>query len=341
MKQLFVSAEGQVRLKEVPSPSLRGSGALVKTQFSAISVGTEGTIIAQMRAKPDPNGAELGLGYSNSGVIEETSEHLDGFRPGDRVACAGGGWASHAERCYVPVNLLVACPSKIDPREAAFVTLGAVAMQGVRRGKTEVGETVAIIGLGMIGQLAVQIAKAAGTRVVAIDLNDARLKLASQMGADVALNAGSEKAVDAVNQFTDKRGVDVAVITAGAPNSSAPLVQAIEMVRHRGRVVVVGNVKCEFPRARWYYKDAELYIATSFGPGRYDPQYEEKGHDYPIGYVRWTEGRNLQEFIRLLGDGLVKIAPLITHEFPFDRATEAYELVLSKPGECLGVLLKY
>jgi polar amino acid transport system substrate-binding protein len=341
MKQVWISATGELALRETPTPSLRGEGALVQTKFSAISVGTEGTVLKARRAKADPSAGEWAPGYSNAGVILETSTALQGFRPGDPVACAGGGHASHAEQCYVPKHLLARAPGNVDLREAAFSTLGAIAMQGLRRGRIEVGETVAVIGLGMIGQLAVQIARAAGTRVVAVDLNEGRLKLASQLGADTVINAQSANAAEIIHEFTQKRGVDLAVITASTPNSGAPMVQALQMVRHRGRVVVVGNLKCEFPRDIWYYKDAELLIATSYGPGRYDPQYEEGGHDYPIGYVRWTEGRNVQEFVQMLSAGQVKVAPLITHEFPFARAAEAFELVLNKPGECLGVVLRY
>lgn len=293
------------------------------------------------REKPVAAPGDIALGYSNAGIVVEATTQLDGLRPGDPVACQGGEYASHAEQCYVSRNLIARCRATVDLREAAFSTLGAIAMQGLRRGRIEVGETVAIIGLGMIGQLAVQIARAAGTRVIATDISEPRLKLASQLGADVVINAQAQNAVEVAQEYTGKRGVDLAVVTAGSPNSSAPLVQALQLVRHRGRVVVVGGVKCEFPRDIWYYKDAELLIATSYGPGRYDAQYEEHGHDYPIGYVRWTEGRNLQEFVRLLGDGLVKVNPLITHEFAFSRAAEAYELVIAKPNECLGVVLKY
>lgn len=345
MKQLFGTADGKVAIKEMPAPTLRGEGAIVQPKFSAISIGTEGTMLRERREglvtshKAPGETKDLVLGYSNVGVVLETSTGLDGFRTGDTVTCAGIGFASHAQLCYVPRNLLARCPAGVDLREAAFTTLGACAMQGLRRGRVELGETIAVIGLGMLGQLAVQMAKAAGTRVVAVDVNESRLNLARQLGADVAVQATN--AVQAAKDATLGRGVDAAIITAGTPSSSAPLVQALEMVRDRGRVVVVGNVKCDFPRDTWYYKDAELLISRSYGPGRYDPQYEENGHDYPMGYVRWTEGRNLQEFVQLLSEGKVKVAPLITHEFPFERATEAYELLLTKPGECLGIVLKY
>lgn len=341
MKRIFATHDGQVQIRDVPSPTLRDGGAIIQTRFSAVSVGTDGFVLRTRREKPAPALSDVALGYSNAGVVVETSAHLDGLRPGDSVACQGGDYASHAEQCYVTRNLIARCPANVDLREAAFSTLGAIAMQGLRRGRMGLGETVAIIGLGMIGQLAVQIAKAAGTRVVALDLSESRLKLASQLGADLVVNAQVPNANDVVQEYTQKHGVDLAVVTAGGPTSSAPLVQALHLVRHRGRVVVVGNARCEFPRDIWYHKDAELLIATSYGPGRYDPQYEEHGHDYPIGYVRWTEGRNLQEFVRLLADGLVKVNPLITHEFAFSRAAEAYDVVINKPNECLGVVLKY
>lgn len=341
MKQLFLTTDGRIVLNDVPRPTLRSPGAITQTKFSAISAGTEGTIMRARRRNPDPKSSDLGLGYSNAGVILETGKGLDGFRPGDSVACEGGDYATHAQECFISKNLIARCPAHVDLREAAFSTLGAIALQGLRRANVELGETVAILGLGMIGQLAVQIAKAAGARVVAADINEARLKLASRLGADVAVQAQARNAVEVVREFTAKHGVDAAIITASTPGSSAPLVQGMEMARHRGRVVIVGNVLCEFPRDLWFYKDLDLRIATAYGPGRYDPQYEEHGHDYPIGYVRWTEGRNLQEFVRLLGDGLVKVAPLITHEFPFERAADAYETIMEKPDDCLGVVLRY
>jgi len=188
MKQLYGTADGRVVIKEMPSPTLHGEGAIVQPKFSAISIGTEGTMLRERRdgvadshttkgfdttsrgrEKPDPVAKDLALGYSNVGVILETSPELDGFRPGDTVTCAGGGFASHAQQCYVPRNLLAHCPAHVDLREAAFTTLGACAMQGLRRGRVELGETVAVIGLGMLGQLSVQMAKAAGARVVAVD----------------------------------------------------------------------------------------------------------------------------------------------------------------------------
>lgn len=341
MKQIFATGQGQVEMRDVETPSLKGAGAIIETRFSAISVGTEGLVLRNRRQSPDPAAQAFPLGYSNAGVVVETSADFSAVRPGDAVACAGGGWACHSQRCYVPRNLIARCSATVDPREAAFSTLGAIAMQGVRRGRVELGEAVAVLGLGMIGQLAVQIAKAAGTRVIGIDLDEKRIKIAAQLGADVTVNAQAGNAVDVVTEYTQKHGVDVVLITAGSPNSGETMVQALKMIRHRGRVVVVGALKCEFPRDIWYYKDAELLIATSYGPGRYDPQYEDHGHDYPIGYVRWTEGRNLQEFVRLLGDGLVKVAPLITHEYPFAKAIEAYDTVVQRPGECLGVVLRY
>ena len=339
MKQLFGTAEGTVVIKEMPAPELRGTGAILQPKYSAISTGTESTMLRLWRAGHEAETKDLRLGYSTVGVVLESSPGLEGIRPGDLAAGAGIGFASHAQLCYVPKNLLSPCPAGVDLRQAAFTTLGACAMQGVRRGRVELGETVAIIGLGMLGQLAVQIAKAAGARVIAIDPLEARLKLAAQGGADVTLTVAA--ASQGVREATDGRGVDAAILTAGSPTSSAPLVQGLELTRDRGRVVVVGNMKCEFPRELWYYKDIELLISRSYGPGRYDSEYEEGGHDYPPGFVRWTEGRNLREFIRLLGAGRVNVTPLITHEVPFERAPEMYELLLAKPGECLGVLLKY
>lgn len=341
MKQVFATANGKIILKEMPPATLRGIGAIVENVYSAISVGTEGMVLQRMGENPAAAGKELPLGYSSVGRVTKISEELADVRVGDHATCAGGGVANHAQECYLPQNLLTYCPPGIDPREAAFTTLGAIALQGLRRGRIECGDTVAVIGLGMVGQLAFQMAKAAGARVIALDMQETRLKLAERLGADLVVNARDKNAKETISEFTGKRGVDLAVVTAGSPTSAAPLVQALEIVRHRGRICVVGAVKCDFSRDLWFSKDAELTISQAYGPGRYDPQYEEEGRDYPYAYVRWTEGRNLEEVVRLLGTGQLKIAPLISHEFAFENAQEAYELIRTNPLDCLGVLLKY
>jgi len=257
---------------------------------------------------------------------------------GNRVACAGVGYASHAEVISVPRNLVCKIPGNVDFDGAAFTTIGAIAMQGARRAQVQFGDNVVVIGLGLLGQIASQILKAAGAHVIGIDIMNGRVELAKELGADICF-AGGKDAVDKVLKYTDGVGVDSVIIYA-ATSSSEPVKQAMQMVRKKGRVVVVGAVGMELDRSPFYEKELDFLISCSYGPGRYDPLYEEKGVDYPIGYVRWTENRNMQEFLNMLSEKKVNVKRLIDQTFSIEEAANAYE-TLNTEKRPIGVLFRY
>jgi polar amino acid transport system substrate-binding protein len=297
------------------------------------------------------------LGYSCSGTVLAVGAGAEEFKVGDFVTCSGAGFANHAEVVFVPKNLCVRIPrflpipgealagenNSIEPEfhldEAAFVTPGAIALHGVRQADARLDEVVAVVGLGLIGLLTVQILKCSGTRVVGMDPNLQRCQLACCLGCDAA-ETDASRVVDAVQSLTQGRGVDAAILTAATP-SSEPINAASRLCRDRGRVVVVGDVGMDVSRKTFYEKELELRICRSYGPGRYDAEYEEKGHDYPIGYVRWTEKRNLETFLNLVAETKVQVKPLITHRFPVERAAGAYEMIAGGTEPHLGVLLQY
>lgn len=375
MKQLLQSVStGQSIVAEVPCPQLGRDEILVRVHASVVSAGTEKTavvfaeknVVQKAMARPDlvrqvldkakregilatiktvrnRLDTDLALGYSNAGTVIAVGDQVTGVSVGDRVACAGGGYASHAEIVRVPRNLAAVIPSGkryLSFNEAAFATVGAIAMHGVRLAQPQVGETVAVIGLGLIGLIAVQIAKAAGCRVVGMDVSAERCHLAQTLGCDAIAQDESSMHV-AIAAATEGSGADAVIITAATP-SHGPVSLAGEVARHRGRVVVVGAVGLELPRKPYYDKELSFQISCSYGPGRYDPEYEEKGHDYPYGFVRWTEGRNLAAVLQLIADGKLDVQSLITHLFPIAEGDKAYELISGKTAEpFLGVVLTY
>jgi predicted dehydrogenase/threonine dehydrogenase-like Zn-dependent dehydrogenase len=278
------------------------------------------------------------LGYSSSGVVLEVGKNITGIAVGDRVACAGAGYANHAEIICVPRNLLCKMPDNVDFDEAAFTTIGAIAMQGIRRAQVQFGDNVVVIGLGLLGQIATQILKAAGAHVIGIDIMKERVELAKELGADMCF-VGGKDAVDKVLKYTDGVGADSVIIYA-ATSSSEPVKQAMQMARKKGRVIVVGAVGMELDRSPFYEKELDFLISCSYGPGRYDPLYEEKGVDYPIGYVRWTENRNMQEFMNMVSEKKVNVKRLIDYTFPIEEADKAYE-ILNTEKRPIGVLFRY
>lgn len=371
MKQVIQSFEsGELVVADVPPPVLRPGGILVRTGASLVSAGTERMVvdfaeknlIQKAQARPDlvkqvidkaqrdglintfdavrnRLSQPLALGYSIAGEVVEVGSEATDYRVGDRVACAGGGFASHAEMTYIPRNLAVKMPEQVSYEAGAFTTLGAIALQGVRQSEVVLGSRVAVIGLGLLGQLTVMLLKAAGCTVIGIDLNPARVELAKQMGADAA--CVNDLARQQASAFSHQHGCDAVLITADT-RSSDPVVLAGDICRDRGIVVAVGAVGLEIPRKVYYEKELDFRLSRSYGPGRYDPDYEERGHDYPYGYVRWTEQRNMEAFVQLLADGKIDVAPLITHRFPIDNAVQAYDVITGKTGEpFLGVLLSY
>jgi predicted dehydrogenase/threonine dehydrogenase-like Zn-dependent dehydrogenase len=370
MKQIVQgSGTGSIRLSDVPAPLLRPGGVLVRTRHSVISIGTERmkldfgrkSLLGKARERPDhvrtvidtarreglastyrkvrsKLDALSGLGYSLAGVVEAVGDGVTTIQVGDVVACAGADYANHAEIVWVPENLTVVVPDGVPTQSAAFATIGAIALHGVRQAEVRLGEVVAVIGLGLIGQLTIQLLEAAGARPIGIDVDESRVALARQHGAVAVERSGDvEGTVDVV---TGGIGVDAVIITA-ATSSVDPIRISGRITRDRGRVVVVGAVPMDVPRSPYYEKEIEVRISRSYGPGRYDPSYEEKGHDYPVGYVRWTERRNLEEFLRLVGSGAVRLDDLITHRYPFAEAEQAYADLTSGGSSALGVVLEY
>ncbi len=279
----------------------------------------------------------MALGYSSAGTVVEVGEGLQGFKAGDRVACAGGGHAVHADFGVIPQNLMVLIPDGVTFDQAAFTTVGAVAMQGFRLADVQVGSRVAVIGLGLLGLLATGIASAAGCEVLGIDLDPERVALAKSMGASNAVTRG--QAEEAASVFSHGRGVDAVLICADA-DTNDPINLAGEIARDRAKIVAVGAVGLEIPRNAYYAKELEVLVSRSYGPGRYDPKFEEQGQDYPIGHVRWTETRNMEAFMDLMAQGKLDVSPLITHRIPIADGQQAYELLTGKEPY-LGVLLTY
>jgi predicted dehydrogenase len=307
---------------------------LVKKVISKIKTEGLSQTLEKVFAKLD---TPIALGYSSSGTIVEAGASVPNLKPGDRVACAGAGYATHAELNFVPRNLLVKLPDNVSFQDASFTTLGAIAIQGVRQADVRLGERVVVIGLGLLGLLTVQILKAAGCSVLGCDLDARKCELAKQLGADETV---SSELVEAAASFTFGYGADAVIITA-ATSSNEPIEQAAEISRAKGRVVAVGMVGMDVPRDPFYKKELDLRLSMSYGPGRYDPSYEEAGHDYPIAYVRWTEQRNMSGFVDLLAAGKVTPSKLVTHRFDIGDALKAYEL-LERGGEpYLGIVINY
>lgn len=361
----------ELKVADVPPPLAQRGRVLVRTAASLISAGTERMTVemgnrslfgkarerpdlvkqvihkartegvlntlAAVRAKLD---SVTALGYSASGIVIGAGDDVTEFRTGDRVACAGAGYASHAEVLSVPRNLCVRLPENVDFASGAFGTLGAIALQGLRLASPTLGESCVVIGLGLVGQLTVQLLKANGCCVFGVDLDEQKIELARQLGADDGC-APDNDAERRVREWSRGRGADAVLITA-ATSSNQPVELAGQISRLKGRVVAVGLVGLDIPRDIYYHKELTLNISMSYGPGRYDPEYEERGHDYPFAYVRWTEGRNLEAFLDLVAEGRVKVERLITHRFSIGEAERAYQLITGEVKEpYLGVLLQY
>ncbi len=368
MKQILQHIRsGKLGLSEVPAPMLTGPGVLVVTQASVISAGTEKMLIDFAgksligKAKARPNDVKqvldkikrdglkatlhavlarldqpMPLGYSSAGIVLATSPEVTAVKPGDKVACGGAG---HAEITFVPKNLVVPVPANVDFESACFATLGSIAMQGVRVSELVFGEKVAVIGLGLLGLITIQLVKAAGCRAIGADINPDRLELAKRLGCDVVCLPN--RLVDAVGEFTSNAGVDAVIVTA-ATKSNEPTELAAAIARKKGIISAVGAFKMEIPRGPFYQKELQLRLSTSYGPGRYDPQYEEKGIDYPQAYVPWTEQRNMACVVDLISQGKLNVKQLVSHRFPIEQAEDAYKLVRGETQEpYLGIILTY
>jgi len=370
MKQLIQNiSNGETLVLDVPIPQVQARMALVRTQASLVSAGTERmlvefggkSLLGKALSRPDlvqqvvdkarregllssleaafnRLDQPMPLGYSSSGIIEITGEGLQGYKTGDRVACAGGGYAVHAEYAVVPQHLLTRLPEHVDCESAAFTTLGAIALHGFRLSEAQLGESVGVIGLGLLGLLAVLIAQAAGCRVFGVDIDEWRVTLANQLGVNAVLRSHTG---EVAQSFSHGHGLDNILICADTPEND-PVELAGELARDRGHVVAIGAVGLNIPRKIYYTKELSFINSRSYGPGRYDPSYEETGQDYPIGYVRWTEGRNMEAFVDMLASGRLDVKPLITHRFPIEEAPAAYELISGKRHDpFMGVLLTY
>ena len=370
MKQVLIK-KGEVIIDEVPAPMVEDGTVLVQVACSCISAGTE---ISGMVSSGEPlwkkamrqpekvmkvwdmvqakgisttiknvesklYGA-MHIGYSCSGMVIEVGKDVSDIKTGDRVACAGIGYANHAEIVNVPQNLVVKVPENITLDLASTTTLGAIAMQGVRRANPTLGETVVVLGLGILGQLTAQLLSVNGCRVVGIDIDRKRVELAKSLGTNMGIYPADEDVIQKVFQFTDGFGADAAIVTA-ANQSNEVISQAFHMCRKKGRVVLVGDVGLNIKRSDIYRKELDFFISTSYGPGRYESNYEEGGLDYPIGYVRWTENRNMMEYLRLVAEDKIHVKPLITEEYPIEQAPEAYQKIRESTKRPLMVLLKY
>lgn len=372
MKQVIQSYRtGELELAEVPSPTPGPGSLVVQTVCSVVSVGTEKymldlarkSLLGKAVARPDlvrqvvnkvrTEGigeayrqtmgrldSPVPLGYSSAGVVMEVGSGVEGFSRGDRVACAGSGYASHAEIVRIPRNMIEKIPAGVDDEEAAFVTLGGIAMHGVRMAEVTFGERIVILGLGLLGQLAVQILKGAGCRVFGADLDPAKVQLARELGADAGAEVTGGDLVRLVRDFTAGVGADAVIIFA-ATTTNDPIEQAADLARERGRIVVPGLVGLDLPRKVSYEKELSYRVSRAWGPGLYDPNYEERGLDYPAAFVRWTARRNLGQFLEMIAARQVKVAPLISHRFPFERAVEVYGRLLEGKERFMGVLLTY
>ena len=353
-----------LRIESVPEPLVRPGQLLIQNEYSLISAGTEKTVVEtasksllqKARSRPDlvrqvlrklrtqgfwetyrqVNGRldePIALGYASAGIVIACGEGVAGFRPGDRVASNG----PHAGVVCVPKHLCAKVPNGVTSEEAAFTVVASIALQGIRLARLGLGDTVFVIGLGLIGQIAVKLLKAQGCRVLATDLDPSKCQLAMSMGADLA--AANLTAAD-VQTNTRGVGADAVLITAATP-SNGPIELAGEAARMKGRVVALGAIGLALPRNTYYYKEIEFVVSCSYGPGRYDADYEQRGHDYPIGYVRWTEQRNMQAVLDLMAEGKLDVKPLITHRFDVEQAEAAYEMIKTGSQPYLGIVLKF
>ncbi|GAA0598308.1 bi-domain-containing oxidoreductase [Streptomyces crystallinus] len=372
MKQVVQNYKsGELAVLDVPVPGCKPGGVLVRSAYSLISTGTElmkvseagMSMLGKARSRPDQvakvmqsvatNGVPatyrkvMGkldsytpLGYSLCGVVEQVGAGIDDVKVGDLVACAGNEHALHAEVNWVPKNLYTPVPDGLAARHAAFATVGSIAMQGVRRGEPQLGEVAVVIGLGLIGQLVVQLLVASGARVVGADPDPARCELAERLGAAACGDPASAAVENAVAELTDGHGVDQVYLAAGG-GSNQPVELAARLCRDRGRVVDIGKCRLDLPWNAYYEKELDVRFSRSYGPGRYDPEYELDGRDYPIGYVRWTERRNLACFLDLLARGSVDVEPLVSHIADFDDAVETYQRLKDGDLKAVAVLFRY
>jgi threonine dehydrogenase-like Zn-dependent dehydrogenase len=359
---------GTVRAYDVPQPELRPGGILVRTAFSAVSSGTERAVVeagemsllSKARTRPDlvkkvldtarTDGLRAAyekvqtrlntltpMGYSAAGIVQAVGEGVHEFQVGERVACAGVGFANHSEINWVPRNLAVHVPASVSLEAASLTTIAAIALQGLRQAQVALGETVAVVGAGLVGVLTIQLARAAGCRVIAVDADASRVDKALALGAHLALQASDPRLAIAVRDFS-RYGADAAIVTASS-STAEPLELAADIMRDRGRIVIVGDVNMGVSRRSVYPKEISITMSRSYGPGRYDPAYELDGNDYPVGYVRWTERRNMEAVLDLQATGAVDFQPLLQKRCPIEEGERAYADLLA--GKDYTVIFEY
>ena len=377
MKQVLQNFKtGALKVEKVPAPIVKPGHVLVRNHFSLISSGTEGgtvklgkmSLLGKARARPEQvmkvinvarsegvmtayNAAmrsldmPLPLGYCCAGEVIDVGAGVSDLEVGDLVACGGGGLANHAELVSIPRNLSVKVPEGVDLRHAAFCTLGSIAMQGVRISKATIGERVVVIGLGLVGLITAELLRAAGCEVYGIDMDESRVKYAIDGDFCSASTRKDPNLQAKIDEFTGGNGADSVIITAAAGDSNDPIALAGELARHKARVVVVGRTKMEAPRETFLFKELELCPSYAYGPGTGDPNYEENGNDYPIGYVRWTENRNMESFLQLISTGRIRVEPLISHDFSIDEAQKAFALITGETKDpeklLIGAVFSY
>jgi len=370
VKQVFIQ-RGRVLVREVPAPMVGDRNILVRVSHSCVSVGTEmagvrgssQSIYRRVLRHPDKlrqamelvrehglikvagmardrSNTSLETGYSAAGTVIAVGRDVDGFKVGDRVACGGAGVSNHAEIIDVPCNLAVAIPSRLGEDTAATVALGAIALQGVRRTSPALGETIVVVGLGFLGQLTAQLLRASGCHVIGVDLDSERIRIALENGMDAGVDPAMGSYVQRVHELTAGFGADAAIVTA-AGGSNQIISDAMQACRKKGRVVLVGDVGLSLNRTDMYQKELDFLISTSYGPGRYDAAYESGGQDYPLPYVRWTENRNMEEYLRMLAEGRISLKQIPSRQFSVDLAPAAYEALKSEQGRPLLVYLAY
>lgn len=332
MMKAIAAREGAIVRIDVEEPELLDGHVLIRTEYSAISPGTESTIANRSKEKL------IGLGYSAVGLIEKVGKAVTALHPGQRVACYGGPYVRHAELLSVPVNLTAIVPEHVSSEEAAFAGLGAIAIHALRTADLRFGESAVVVGLGILGNITAQIAAAAACPTLGYDLNAERVAFLRQCGVSRSYDKQEDLEAGLV-EATGGSGAD-SVLLCASGNGEELMNSSFNWIRDRGKVVVVGDLTTEFSRGKMFGKEAQVLISRAGGPGRYDAQYERDNMDYPLGYVRWTEGRNTREYIRLLAEKRISVRPLISGIYPIDRVEEAYDSYLT-PSTTMGTLIRY
>lgn len=329
----IINLKGNVKVADEPQPQVKRNFVLVKAFYSTISPGTELTALRRMPEHPSP------LGYSASGIAVSVGEGVAGIEQNQPVACYGGPYVKHAEYLLVPKHLVVPLPNSVPLMEASTVGLGAIAIHALRQADVRFGESVIIVGLGILGQIIARIAHAACARVIAFDILAERREALAGIG-NVVICSSMEEIKEKIREISGGKGVDTVIHCAGGKQMEL-MDESFDWIRDRGKIVIVGDMYMEFTRSKMFLKEAQVLISRAGGPGRYDKAYEHDGCDYPVGYVRWTEERNLEEYIRLLAERRIDVSRLITNRVSMSDAWQVYEQYKNDPGSLLGAVIQY